>query len=95
MTPELIIALALTAADASQTEYIARHPTEHCEYNPLLGRHPTQAKVGAYFAASASALLLANQLLPAKQAQALNWVWVGAEGSVVAHNLRVGIRFNF
>ena len=101
MTPELIVALALTAADASQTEYLTRH-YQPCagkegryEENPLLGRHPSQLKVAAYFGASAGALIAANEYLPPAYSKALNYVWIGAEGAVIAHNLRVGVRFSF
>ena len=101
MTPELILALALTAADASQTEYLTRH-YQPCagkegryEENPILGRHPSQLKVAGWFAANAGALVVANDLLPPTYAKALNYVWIGAEGATVAHNLRVGVRFSF
>lgn len=97
MAPELLIALALTAADTAQTEWITRHD-QHCtrhEENPLLGQHPSQIKVAGYMGGSMGALYGLNQVLPAKQAQILNYVWIGAEGSVVAHNLRIGIRFSF
>ena len=102
MTPELIVALALTAVDASQTEWNARHyaVTKECstgrwEENPILGKHPSQIKVAAYFGASAGALIAANEYLPPAYSKALNYVWIGAEGSVIAHNLRVGVRFSF
>ncbi len=95
MTPELILALALTAADASQTEWIARHPVGHCEDNTMMGKHPTQAKVAGYFAASTGLLLVANKFLPADQAKVLNYVWVGMEGGNVARNLALGVRFSF
>jgi hypothetical protein len=101
MTPELILALALTAVDASQTEYLTRHyqPCQghegRYEENPLLGRHPSQIKVAAWFGANAGALMVANQYLPPAYSKALNYVWIGAEGATVAHNLRVGVRFSF
>jgi len=95
MTPELILALALTAADASQTEWIASHPVHHCEDNALMGKHPTQAKVAGYFAASTGLLLAANQVLPADKAKTLNYVWIGMEGGNVARNLALGVRFSF
>ena len=99
MTPELILALALTAADASQTLWITRHDnpavcTRH-ELNPILGSHPSQIKVAAWFGANAGALIVANQYLPPAYSKALNYVWIGAEGATVAHNLRVGVRFSF
>jgi hypothetical protein len=95
MTPELIIALALTAADYSQTSYIAAHPYEHCEKNPLIHEHPSQARVAGYFALSSAALIALNLALPVGHARTLNLVWAGVEGGNVLRNARIGINFNF
>jgi hypothetical protein len=94
MSPELLLALALTAADASQTEWIAQHPLHHCEDNFLMGKHPSQAKVAGYFAASAGALLAGNALLKPADAKVLNYVWVGVEAGAVSRNLAIGVRFS-
>ena len=98
MTPELILALALTAADASQTAYLSRHNGPNCghmqEDNPVLGHYPSQAKIGAYFAGSAGLLLAGNALLPPQDAKILNYVWIGVEAGAVAHNLSLGVRFS-
>jgi hypothetical protein len=95
MTPDLILALGMLAADASQTTYIAKHPQEFREYNPILGQHPSQAKVAGYFLASGTSLVVLNAVLPAKYAHRLNWATVAVEGSFVAHNAHVGIKFTF
>lgn len=94
MTPELILALCLTAADASQTEYIAQHPKQQTESNAVLGFHPSQVKVAAYFAATSGGLIVANQFLPKEMSRALNYVWIGVEGGAISRNVSLHVRFS-
>ena len=94
MTPELILALALTAADASQTEWIAQHPENHREHNPLLGRHPSSDWVAGYFIVSSLALIAINQGLSSENARVLNYLWIGAEGTNITRNFCIGVRFS-
>lgn len=95
MDASLILALGMLAADASQTTYIAKHPQQFQEYNPILGQHPSQAQVAGYFLASAGSLIALNVVLPARYAHTLNWATVAVEGGFVAHNAHVGIKFTF
>jgi len=95
MTPELLLALALTTLDASQTEWLSKHPVGHCEDNFLMGKHPSQVKVAGYFAASTGVLLAGNAFLKPEQARILNYVWVGVEAGAVSRNLALGVRFSF
>jgi hypothetical protein len=85
---------ATSLVDLAQTRWIADHPS-HCEYNPLLGRHPSSGRVGAYFAAAAAAHTLIAYSLPADWRHGFQYVTIGAELSVVTHNARVGIRLEF
>ena len=95
MTPDLILALGLLAADASQTTYIAQHPQQYQEYNPILGQHPSRGKVAAYFLSAGAGLVVLNNVLPEKYARALNVSTIALEAACVGHNAHVGIKFSF
>lgn len=44
------LAVAATIADWLQTLTIAKHPDLFTEFNPILGKHPSVARVNIYFA---------------------------------------------
>lgn len=46
-----VLALLAGAVDWLQTIYIALHPAQFYERNPILGLHPTVRQVNAYFLA--------------------------------------------
>lgn len=85
----------LLAVDWAQTRYIASHPEEFHEKNPLLGRHPSVNKVDAYFAGVMAANLLLYNVLPEKYQKywftGLSIVEVGAIGN----NLLIGVGFDW
>ena len=56
----------LHVLDWGQTRYIADHPREHYERNPILGRHPSRGRVDAYFATTLALHTLVTHLLPAR-----------------------------
>ena len=45
--------LGVHSIDWMQTRYIAKHPDEYHEINPLMGKHPSVGEVNRYMAASA------------------------------------------
>ena len=86
---------ALLVADWAQTRYIAAHPQQYVERNPLLGAHPGMSAVNRHFI---SALALNNAvfyLLPENKRRAWSIIVTGIEGVCVANNAAIGIRFNF
>lgn len=99
------IALALTGfalialmIDWLQTIYIAGHPTEYREINPLLGRHPSKLRVSIYFAAclmlsvtGAVWLVLHDRMQALAIAAGLTSAF---EGYWVVHNWKIGIRIS-
>lgn len=91
----LLLMNGLTIADWSQTRYIALHPVQYYEINPLIGKHPSVDKVDRHFVAS---LLVKNGvffILPEKY----RFYWAGANIAVstglVIHNNSIGIKFDF
>lgn len=85
---------AALAADWAQTRYIAQHPQQFHELNPVLGLHPSVGRVNNYFlGALVGNYLVADYL----SGQRRNWL-VGVtvlEGVVVARNMGLGVRMSF
>ena len=91
----LLLMNGLTVADWSQTRYIARHPGQYYEINPIIGKHPSVDKVDRHFVAS---LILKNGVffaLPEKY----RFYWAGANiaigTAVVLHNNSIGVQMRF
>lgn len=85
----------LTVADWAQTRNIARHPARWHETNPLLGEHPSVARVDRHFVVSMLAGALALDALPTRyRDQALNTGLV-IEAGCVGRNLSLGIGVRF
>jgi len=90
---ELVFA-ALMVADAAQTHDIARHPNME-EINPILGKHPSNAKINVYFAASMAAQYLIAQALSDEYRHAWQYAGIGFEFAIVQNNYKLGIRADF
>ena len=84
----------LHIADWSQTRYIAENP-EYNERNSILGNHPSTRKVDAYFAATLVAHTAISYILPTEYRRIWQVVTIAVEGNVVAHNVRIGVKFGF
>lgn len=96
--------IALKLMDWSQTRYIAKHPNEYYEINPILGRHPSTSDVDLYFAGSILLHTAIAMALPPKATvmgydinprRIFQAVQIGLNGVCVAHNLSIGIGFDF
>jgi len=90
---ELVFA-ALMVADAAQTHDIARH-LDLAEANPILGKHPSNAKINVYFGTIMAAQYLIAQALPAEYRHAWQYAGIGFEFAIVQNNYRLGIRADF
>jgi hypothetical protein len=90
---ELVFA-ALMVADVAQTHDIARHPNME-EANPILGKHPSNAKINVYFAASMVSQYLIAQALPEDYRHAWQYAGIGFEFAIVQNNYKLGIRADF
>jgi hypothetical protein len=90
---ELVFA-ALMVADVAQTHDIARHANME-EINPILGKHPSNARINTYFAASMAAQYLIAQALPAEYRHAWQYAGIGFELGFIQSNYKLGIRADF
>lgn len=86
--------LVLGAIDYGQTRDIANHPGMY-EYNPLLGDHPSDARIRNYFLAAGAAHLGITYLLPRRYRPTWQWGSLILEAGFVAHNYSVGLRVDW
>jgi hypothetical protein len=96
--------MALMFGDWGQTRYIAQHPGEYYETNPILGRHPKTSAVDLYFLSALVIHPVVSYLLPSK-AQVFGFdinprrIWqagtIIVELGCVSNNARLGIGFSF
>lgn len=99
-----VSAMALIVGDWGQTRYIAQHPIEYPESNPILGKHPRQGTVNLYFLGVLMVHPVVSYLLPAK-ANVFGFdinprrIWqagtIGLEVYCVGSNAKAGIGFTF
>jgi hypothetical protein len=85
---------ALLALDTLQTHSIAHVPT-YQEVNPLLGAHPSNAAVNRYMLGCALGHYLISRALPAEDRRYWQWLTLGVEGGIVAHNIYIGVHAPF
>lgn len=93
--PYKIAGNLLLLADWHQTRYIAGHPEQFYERNPILGKHPSKGKVDTYFVAALAIVNVADYVIDEKYRKNM---WIGitlVEGTVVANNMAIGVKFNF
>lgn len=81
---------ALHLLDWSQTLYGVRQGFS--ESNPILGRHPTEGAVYAYFAGTLLAHVVIARLLPQPWRGVWQGLWIGIEATSVARNFAGGVR---
>ena len=87
--------LGVHAIDWSQTRYIAKHPDEHSELNPILGSHPSTDEVDVYFLSTALLHTGITKSLPDKYRKYWQMFTIGVEVGVVERNMRLGIKVDF
>lgn len=87
--------LGVHAIDWGQTRYIAKHPEEHSELNPILGRHPSTDEVDAYFLSTALLHAGISKSLPSKYRKYWQIFTIGVEVGVVERNMRLGVKVDF
>lgn len=87
--------LAIHIADWGNTLYIADHPEDYHEINPILGRHPSRSRVNNYFMITGLLHPAISYALPQPYRQYWQYATVGIEAGVVGWNLSIGIGFGF
>jgi len=86
---------ALHVADWGTTLDIVAHPDQYRELNPILGDHPTRGAVNTWMASTLAAHWAITYLMPERYRPIWQYVTIGLEGTVVAHNLSIGLHVNF
>ena len=84
---------ALLAADYAQTLEIAKHPDQFWEMNPILGRHPSEDRVHAYFLTWLAINWLVGDRLPERVSKPFYYTMLAVESWAVTNNISAGIRF--
>ncbi len=90
--------LTLLAIDWGQTlDIVKREDEGFSETNPILGHHPSRAKVNTLIGAVA----IGHPIVACKFIKSPKWrkwfqyITIGAEGYAVIHNYNIGLKVNF
>jgi len=81
--------------DWLQTRYIAEHPDDYSEINPILGDHPSKHEVNVYFAAGAILHPIVSHYLPRKYRRIWQKVTFSASAACVGWNFSIGVGLEF
>jgi len=90
----LVGAYATELADYSQTMQLPGRPDLY-EQNPILGTHPSKAKITAYFAGAAVATYVIDDVLPPVWRTTYLGGVIVFEAVVVKHNTKLGVTIHF
>ena len=85
----------LLAIDLLQTRWIATHPTERKESNPVLGPYPSIGRVNGYFGVVALGSLWLADVSPSEYRLPLLKGLTALEIVVTSRNAKLGIGFQF
>ena len=88
-------AAAMMALDWAQTRYAARHPSHYSERNPMMGEHPSTAKVDQYFALASLLVAGVTYVLPRRERRLFLSGVLVVETSAVVSNYQVGVKVDF
>jgi hypothetical protein len=80
--------VALVATDVAQTRWFLSHRPKAFETNPLLGRHPSDAKLLAFSAVGVASHALVSLALPQPYRRLWQLAGAGLEIDAVASNAR-------
>jgi hypothetical protein len=85
--------ITLVAVDWNQTLQINAHGMY--EMNPILGSHPSDAKINTLIPAAMLAHYYIATLLPTEYRKAWQYAWIGIESAYVVRNMSLGLQINF
>jgi len=88
-------AATMMAIDWAQTRYAARYPSRFAETNPIMGEHPSTAKVDQYFALASLLMAGVTYVLPRRERRLFLGGVLVVETSVVFSNHRIGVKVDF
>lgn len=80
--------------DYLQTVDIKNHPGMF-EKNVILGLHPKDNRVTAYFILAGVGHYAVTRALPTEYRAAWQYSWIALEAATILHNKKIGLHFNF
>jgi hypothetical protein len=80
--------------DQAQTKDIKNHPWAH-ETNPLLGRSPSDPRIRNYFLSAGLIHTAIAYKLPPEYRRGFQYTTLALQLAVIAHNKKIGLRFEF
>ena len=86
--------IALTAIDWRQTQDIVRHEGYY-ETNPIMGKHPTNARINTYFTGMIAGHVLVDYLLPSQYRGYWELMGISVELTGVLGNRKIGLSGKF
>lgn len=87
--------LMLHTIDWGQTRYIATHPKDMSEVNPILGKHPSVSSVDEYFLTTAILHAGIAYSLPAEWRKRFQYISIGFEAVGTTWNFMGGVQISF
>lgn len=84
-----------TVIDWGQTLYIADHPNQFDELNPILGKYPSRARVNIYFPVVLVAHAVISNYLPKPYRTIWQSFSIAVEVPVIGNNYALGIKLGF
>lgn len=90
---ELIFAGTLLV-DYNQTLDIKNHPGMY-ETNPILGQHPSDARIRNYFLLAGLGHYAVTKALPSEYRPYWQYGWIALEVLTILHNQQIGLKVNF
>lgn len=87
--------IAFHLLDWRQTRYIAKHPDEYHERNPLLGRSPDTAEVDRFFLLTGLIHYGIARGLAPEWRTGFQQITLSLKVGVVGNNYQLGVKFGF
>lgn len=81
--------------DWGQTLNIADEPHKFYEFNPIVGKHPSRARVNYFMASSIVLHTLIVTVLPKEYRPWFQLGTIGVKASFIANNYNVGLNIHF
>lgn len=90
-----VIALTFRFIDYKTTLDIARNPDKYQEANPILGKHPSIARVNTWFLVTTIIHPIISSTLPKEYRKAFQYISIGISGTAATLNLWSGLKVEF
>lgn len=89
-----VVVEATLYLDYLQTVDIKNHPGMF-EKNIILGLHPKDNRVTAYFLLAGAGHYAVTRALPTEYRALWQYTWIALEAATIIHNKKIGLKFDF